>query len=178
MTRKKLVILILALVLLPILWYLIFPAFQSTELNEALPGKQAFEVPEEKREAFNKAMQDTAGEVITKNNGMPNLDFRILAQGPMKAKWHDVKGEAIMFKFGDGKKLLRLENFETLNGPKLHIYLGADLEGRDFVDLGPLRATKGNVNYDVPSGTDTAKYKYVMVWCEPFSVLFSYAELK
>ena len=64
-----------------------------------------------------------------------------------------------------------------MNGPDLHIYLSADLDAKDYVDLGAIKATKGNVNYDVPAATDTEKYRYVLVWCEPFRVLFGYAEL-
>ena len=177
MTRNQLIILILMLVALPILWYLVSPVFRGYELNEDLPGKQEFEVPEEKREEFNKAMQEMAPQVVAKSEGMPDAGFRILAAGDFKPKWHDVKGQAFLIEVGN-KKVVRFENFETLNGPELHIYLGADLEARDYVDLGKIRATRGNVNYDVAAGTDTAKYKYVMVWCEPFRVLFSYAELK
>lgn len=77
----------------------------------------------------------------------------------------------------DNKKIVRFEDFETINGPDLHIYLSADLEANDYVDLGQIKATKGNVNYDVPVGADTLKYNKVLVWCEPFEVLFSYAEL-
>jgi hypothetical protein len=76
-----------------------------------------------------------------------------------------------------GKKVLRFEDFETVNGPNLHIYLSSDLEGKDFVDLGEIKATKGNVNYDLPEGVDLDRYDKVLVWCVPFKVLFSYGEL-
>ena len=68
-------------------------------------------------------------------------------------------------------------SFETDNGPRLHIYLSAGLGDDDFIDLGPIRATKGNANYEVPAGVDIEKYRNVLVWCVPFGVLFSYAEL-
>ena len=48
----------------------------------------------------------------------------------------------------------------------------------DFIDLGKIKATKGNVNYDIPEGVDTDKYNKVLVWCVPFGVIFSYSELK
>jgi len=45
------------------------------------------------------------------------------------------------------------------------------------IDLGEIKATKGNVNYDIPEGTDLEKYNKVLVWCVPFRVLFSYSDL-
>ena len=75
------------------------------------------------------------------------------------------------------KRILRFEDFETINGPELHIYLSSELGDERFIDLGKIKATKGNVNYDIPAGIDTSKYNKVLVWCKPFSVLFSYAEL-
>ena len=100
----------------------------------------------------------------------------VTVQGDFKPKAHGVEGKALLIE-EDGKKVLRFEDFETINGPNLHIYLSADLSADDFVDLGKIKATKGNVNYDVANAVDTDKYNKVLVWCVPFKVLFSYAEL-
>jgi len=108
---------------------------------------------------------------------MPSGAAQIIAQGAFKPRAHDVAGIAKLIKH-DGKTVLRFEDFETINGPKLHIYLASDLDAKDFVDLGPIRATKGNVNYDLDPSIDTDKYNKVFVWCVPFRVAFSYAELQ
>lgn len=73
--------------------------------------------------------------------------------------------------------VLRYENFETINGPDLFVYLAKDLEATDFVNLGDLKGTEGNANYSVPAGVDIKDYKYEMVWCKQFGVLFNYADL-
>jgi hypothetical protein len=73
--------------------------------------------------------------------------------------------------------IIRYEDFETINGPNLHLYLSRDIEGKDYIDLGPIRGTKGNINYTVPEGVDISEYRYVMYWCVPFAVLFNYAEI-
>ena len=52
------------------------------------------------------------------------------------------------------------------------------LRSKGYIDLGKIKATKDNVNYDVPESVDTNKYNKVLVWFVPFRVLFSYAELK
>jgi hypothetical protein len=98
-------------------------------------------------------------------------------QGVFKAGEHDVAGEALLVTM-EGETTLRFENFDTVNGPNLHIYLASDLSAKDYIDLGAIRATTGNINYEVPEGIDTTKYNKVLVWCVPFSVLFSYAELQ
>ncbi len=72
--------------------------------------------------------------------------------------------------------VVRYENFKTINGPDLYVYLAKDLGAKSFISLGELKATEGNVNYDVPPGVDVSDYKYVMVWCKQFGVLFNYVD--
>jgi hypothetical protein len=77
----------------------------------------------------------------------------------------------------EGKTYVRYENFKTINGPDIFVYLATDEDASDFVNLGVVKATEGNVNYEVPPGTDLAKYHYVLTWCRQFSVLFNSANL-
>ncbi|MBW3021206.1 DM13 domain-containing protein [Candidatus Woesearchaeota archaeon] len=72
---------------------------------------------------------------------------------------------------------LRLEDFETTNGPDLKVYLATDKEATDFINLGMLKGNIGNQNYEIPEGTDLEKYNYVLIWCRAFSTLFGSAEL-
>ena len=76
-----------------------------------------------------------------------------------------------------GKTYVRYENFKTINGPDIFVYLATDTSANDFVNLGAVKATEGNINYEVPPGTDLAKYHYVLTWCRQFSVLFNSADL-
>lgn len=73
--------------------------------------------------------------------------------------------------------VVRYENFKTINGPDLYIYLAKDLNAKEYISLGKLRATEGNVNYTIPEGVNINDYKYIMVWCKRFGVLFNYADL-
>lgn len=73
--------------------------------------------------------------------------------------------------------VIRYEDFMTINGPKLHVYLSKDLEAKEYIDLGPIKGTEGNINYNIPENIDISGYKYVMYWCVPFRVLFNYAEI-
>jgi hypothetical protein len=57
------------------------------------------------------------------------------------------------------------------------LYLANDLDAADHVDLGPIRGTSGNINYNVPADIDISDYRYVMYWCVTFGELLNYAEL-
>lgn len=57
------------------------------------------------------------------------------------------------------------------------MYLAKDKDAKEFVNLGQVKATEGNINYEIPAGTDVSQYPYVLTWCKQFSVLFNYADL-
>lgn len=78
---------------------------------------------------------------------------------------------------GEGKRFLRYENFKTINGPDLYVYLAKSPDAKEFVDLGVIRATEGNVNYEIPENIDPREYPYALVWCRAFGVLFNSAKL-
>lgn len=90
---------------------------------------------------------------------------------------HDASGSATVLPLDDGSRVLRLENFEATNGPGLYVYLASDKTAADHVSLGRLKANAGNQNYAIPDGVDLEKHGTVLIWCEPFSVLFGSAQL-
>jgi len=108
-----------------------------------------------------------------------------LAKGSFKSLAYETKGLATIYKLADGKHTLRLTQFETSNGPDVHVYLSAaEVEkGTDaiktagFVDLGSMKGNKGDQNYDIPAGVDLSKYKNVTIWCARFGVNFGLAPL-
>ena len=108
-----------------------------------------------------------------------------LASGQFHSGAHETKGTATVFQLADGKKTLRLTNFETSNGPDVHVYLVAAQDAKDndsvtkagFVDLGPLKGNIGDQNYDLPANVDLAQYRAVTIWCKRFSVNFGTAPL-
>jgi hypothetical protein len=108
-----------------------------------------------------------------------------LAKGNFKSLAHETKGLATIYKLADGKQTLRLTEFETSNGPDVHVYLtAAEVEkGSDaiktagFIDLGSMKGNKGDQNYDIPADVDLSKYKSVTIWCARFGVNFGIAPL-
>lgn len=115
----------------------------------------------------------------TLNETIPTATGNIaktVLRGELKPSAHDVKGSALIIETAQGR-ILRFENLDTVNGPDLRIYLSAGPDNKDFIDLGAIRATQGNINYEVPPGVDVNKY-YALIWCRAFRILFSYAEMR
>lgn len=181
MTRRDILTIILIITALFAGYYLISPIWDVKELDEPLPALQIddnlFSMDAKTMEQFNKEMleaNDGSPEVM--NEGLEDAPFALLGQGTLVARAHNVKGTVALLDVG-GEKYLRFENLETINGPNLHIYLSTGLSDKDIVDLGPIRGTRGNINYPIGASVDTTKYRYVLIWCVPFRILFSYAEL-
>jgi Electron transfer DM13 len=91
--------------------------------------------------------------------------------------FHKAQGVGKVIKLADGKTFLRLENLKTTNGPDLYVYLSTGKDVSDIVNLGRLKGNIGNQNYEIPTGTDLAKYNTVLIWCKAFSTLFGSAKL-
>jgi Electron transfer DM13 len=91
--------------------------------------------------------------------------------------FHKAQGVVKVIKLADGKTFLRLENLKTTNGPDLYVYLSTGKDVSDIVNLGRLKGNIGNQNYEIPPGTDLAKYNTVLIWCKAFSTLFGSAKL-
>ncbi len=132
-----------------VLYYALSPLWITVHLDEALPQSAT---QEEK------------------------TDVRV-AQSPIVGTLgHFATGTASVIQVGT-QKVLRYENFKTTNGPDLFVYVSSDKEATDFINLGELKATEGNVNYDIPDGVDLSRYPYALVWCKQFGVLFNYADI-
>ena len=145
-------------------WYLFRPEllFVKTTVNESLPVEVA-------------AQTDVAG---------GKAESGVLLSGQFRSYAHETNGTAAVHQLGD-RRVLRLTGFSTSNGPDVRVYLVAANDATDdetvtkagFVELGKLKGTQGDQNYDVPAGLDLEKYRAVTIWCRRFSVNFGTAPL-
>lgn len=98
---------------------------------------------------------------------------------------HRGSGTATVYMGPDGSRLLRLENFNVTNGPDLHVIMSpssnpastGSVKSSGYVDLGKLKGNKGNQNYPIPDNVDVTKLRSVVIYCDPFHVIFSVAQL-
>lgn len=94
--------------------------------------------------------------------------------------FHFGRGAAQVIETAPGRYVLRFEEFSVRNGPDLYVYLSRDADGSSVegaVNLGKLKATDGAFNYEIPEGTDIARYKTAIVWCRRFAALFAVAPI-
>ncbi len=110
---------------------------------------------------------------------------RSLAAGQFHSVAHETHGTATIQDLGGGRRVLRLTDFATSNGPDVRVYLVAAADAADnktvtnagFVELGRLKGNEGDQNYDVPDDLDLTRYRAVTIWCARFSVNFATAPL-
>jgi hypothetical protein len=109
----------------------------------------------------------------------------VLLKGQFKSVAHETRGSATIYRLADGNQVLRLTEFTTSNGPDVRVYLVAAADAADnetvkkagFVELGKLKGTDGDQNYEVPAGLDLGKHRAVTIWCRRFAVNFGTAPL-
>ena len=96
--------------------------------------------------------------------------------------FHTGSGLVLLVRGPDGSLVLRFQDYAVRNGPDLFIYLTPDPDGDvhvdDAIELSAIRATQGNVNYEVPDGVDPSTFRAAVIYCRAFSVLFAHAELE
>jgi Electron transfer DM13 len=102
----------------------------------------------------------------------------ILKKGTLTgAKGHTASGMVSIFD-SMGTKTVVLDPYESQNGPDLKVYLSKSSDASEYINLGQLKSTSGRQSYSVPASVNVNDYKYVLIWCEQFTVLFAEAEMK
>lgn len=101
----------------------------------------------------------------------------LLKEGMIVGVGHTINGTIKVYD-NAGKKVVLFDPFTSQNGPDLKVYLSKDQNATQYINLGALKSTTGKQSYDVTGMPDLNEYKFVLVWCQQFSVLFGKAELQ
>lgn len=182
-------LLIVGLPALALAWWLFSPLFLNKTVVEEFPRAAAAQIPEGFSAAEVEAeMLEAEGENTTANDDMPEADPVKLLSGEFVGadSFHQGSGAVGVYELADGSRILRFDDIDITNGPDLHVILSpvASAEGRDdvmasgYVDLGSLKGNRGSQNYDIPAGVDITNGEWtVVIYCQPFHVLFATAGL-
>lgn len=93
------------------------------------------------------------------------------------------KGQGTVYLLPNGRKesILLFDNkVKIQSGPDLYAYLSTKNTAKaDVLDLGLLKGTKGGQSYKIKKPiSQIQKYRYVLIYCKKFEVLFTYAPLR
>ncbi len=174
----------------PVAWYLGSPLFISRTFNEAFPRSAAAIVPEGMTRAQVEAAMMQASKTRTSATAAPmptsTVASVVLARGTFTGadSFHRSEGTATVYRVAQDI-VLRFEPFEVTNGPDLHVILtkhpaprthGGVMAG--YVEVGKLKGNIGSQNYVLPSSAGLDEYRAVVIYCQPFHVVFATASLQ
>lgn len=191
MTKRRLIAgaIVLGIPALAIAWWLGSPLFLDTEVNEEFPMSAGAVVPDDMTQEDVEAEMEEAADapdVETTDEMMPeDSGPAALSAGEFEDfdSFHMGSGTATIYQLEDGAQVLRLESFEVTNGPDLHVLLVPSSDPGDreaiegYVDLGSLKGNVGDQNYDIPADVVISEFGSVVIYCQPFHVIFSVATL-
>lgn len=158
---------LLSIAILGFGYWTISPLFRNIKVDEAIPGESPAMMQKEAQSDAVMQKSTSTGEGMMEKTGAEVVGTPA----------HPASGFVKIIE-AEGKSYVRYENFKTINGPDIYVYLSKDKDARDFVNLGRVKATEGNINYEIPADVKVSDYSYVLTWCKTFGVLFNYAQLK
>ncbi len=177
-------------------WWLISPLWADTEVSEEFPLAARAVVPEnmtigEVEEVMMAAadmedhsISETMPE-MTATTAQEEPQSRLTGQFQDADRVHQGSGSATVYDVGGGQLVLRLDEFRVTNGPDLRVLLAnaatpeghSDLADAGYVELGKLKGNVGSQNYEIPADVSLDDVKSVVIYCNPFRVVFSVAPL-
>ena len=166
MKTKYIIIGIVVLALAGFAYRAISPLFRNIKANDVLPSSTSVQPSAPQEAATNPTNTAPVGQTPTETS----------AAAVTGTLGHPASGTVRIVE-SDGKRYVRYENFKTINGPDIYVYLSKDMDAKDVVSLGKVRATEGNINYEIPANINPHDYPYVLTWCKTFSVLFNSAKV-
>jgi hypothetical protein len=172
-------------------WWLLSPLLFDKTVEEEFPHAASAAVPEgmtrTEVEAVMAGMAKTDVPTLeAASDAMAQAVALKAGQFRYKDRFHRGSGTATLYRLEDGSALLRLEGFKVTNGPDLHVILAAHPapSGRDevhdgsYFDLGKLKGNIGSQNYPLPATANPSAFSSVVIYCNPFHVIFSVASLE
>ena len=158
----------------------------SSEIDEALPSSSPTSVAPSASAPPSTTPSTTPSTPASTTPPTQAPQDRVLAVGEFEDAEHATSGSARILELADGRQFLRLEGFDTSDGPDLKVWItdqpsggswGSYDDGR-YVALGDLKATRGNQNYEIPAAAKLGGLTSVVIWCDRFNVAFGTAPVE
>ena len=155
-------------------------ASEDYPVDEAMPDSMVSVVAQADSEGSDPTVEaagttmEATGPVAVATGGLVDAD-----------SFHRGSGEVTVYRLEDGSHVLRLEDIEVTNGPDLHVIVAPAhgisnrdaLQAAGYIDLGSLKGNIGSQNYDFPADYQIPEQMTVVIYCVPFHVIFTTAEL-
>ena len=111
---------------------------------------------------------------------------RVLARGRFYRVERRGRGRAALYRLPNGRHALRFENFTTSSNTDLFVWLSEAAKPRTtkqavrapYRELTLLKSTLGDQNYLLPRGLDVGRFRSIVIWCEPVSIVYTAAALR
>ena len=102
-------------------------------------------------------------------------ELRMIKLTPISGvKGYGASGEAAIYVSGT-MTFLRLQDFGIASGIDQKLYLTKDGTIETGIEIGPLKASQGDQNYDI-TGIDHDVYGVLIVYSKPFDLYYGYAK--
>jgi hypothetical protein len=164
---------LLVLAAIPVTAFVIIPQFAQSTLHEPAPVAASPPQP-------SPAQASPTTGTATSTTPIPTGP-RELASGQLRRidAVHYGTGRVSVIEAG-GTRYVRFEDVEIAAAPNLYVYLSDRRDGAtgSYVDLGPLKATRGSFNQEITGPVDLSKTGSVVLWCRAFNVTVTYAALE
>lgn len=123
----------------------------------------------------------------------PVITETILLTGSFYPVVHAGSGTVKIVQKPGGKRVLRLENFSTDNGPAIYVWLSTAIQPKTSADVGLNAGDYEQIGDVIPAGTvypiasqdfeisdavNLSSFKSVVIWCVQFKVNFTSAALQ
>lgn len=94
------------------------------------------------------------------------------------ADGHDGTGDAKVVKKAGGGRVVTFTSFDVDPGAAVEVWLTTGNSSTDpRIELGGLKGTVGDQQYEIPPNADLNRFSTVMIYCTPFTVRMAYADL-
>lgn len=194
---------IIVAIVLVVAWWLLSPLLIDKTVEEEFPFAFNATVPTDMtRVEVEQVMaslaklntedvQDSMSDLMMKATGSDSVNMSqltILKAGSFRDadSVHKGSGMATIYEGPDGSRVLRLEDFDSTNGPDLYVMLSpnASPQSREevsapgYANLGKLKGNIGNQNYTIPDDVEIPALGSIVIYCRLFHVIFSVASLQ